>query len=85
MSNMVPIAAGPVFLPVPMATTWIYVILANIVTLIDHSGFDLPVFQKCYPHDLHHEKFRFNYGGVGWLDFVHGTLYDQRVDETKNK
>lgn len=81
---MIPIAAGPVLLHVPMATVWIYVILANIVTLIDHSGFDFPFYQES-SHDLHHEKFLYNFGGVGWLDFFHGTLYYNQENKIKNK
>ena len=80
---MIPIATGPVLLHVPMATTWIYVILANFVALIDHSGFDFTLSSAA--HDLHHEKFLYNFGGCGWLDFIHGTLYQQRAHKMKNK
>lgn len=36
-------------------------------------------------HDLHHEKFVYNYGDDGWLDFIHNTLYHQPTDKMKNK
>lgn len=85
VSNMLPIIAGPILLKAPISTAWIYVFFALIVTLIDHSGFSFPGIQDSTPHDLHHKKFIFNFGGVGWLDFLHGTGCHQSEDETKNK
>lgn len=85
ISNMLSIAAGPVLLQVPMSTTWIYVALANTVTLIDHSGFKFPFLQDTISHDLHHEKSIFNYGGVGWIDFIHNTLQHESEDKIKSK
>lgn len=82
---MMSIAAGPVLLQVPMSTTWIYVALANIVTLIDHSGFSFPFLQESMSHDLHHEKFVFNYGGVGWIDFIHNTMNPETENEIERK
>lgn len=35
-----------------------------------HSGYD---FAGARMHDLHHEKFRVNYGALGLLDWVFGT------------
>jgi sterol desaturase/sphingolipid hydroxylase (fatty acid hydroxylase superfamily) len=37
-----------------------------------HSGYDF--FKRAAKaHDVHHEKFRVNYGALGILDWVHGT------------
>ncbi|EEQ91349.2 oxidoreductase [Blastomyces dermatitidis ER-3] len=41
-----------------------------IETASVHSGYDFAGARK---HDLHHEKFRVNYGALGLLDWVFGT------------
>lgn len=84
VSNMLPIAVGPVLLQSPIATIWIYIAFANIVTLSDHSGFDFPLMKDAASHDLHHEKFIFNYG-FGFLDFLHNTMYHPTEEPTKNE
>lgn len=45
-----------------------------VETAAAHSGYDFfrPPF-KAEMHDLHHEKFNVNYGGVWMLDWLHGT------------
>lgn len=81
---MFPIIVGPILLQAPLSTTWIYVGFANAVAIIDHSGFNFPWTQDSSAHDLHHEKFIFNFGGTGWIDYLHGTLYYRNaVHETK--
>lgn len=85
-SNMLPIIVGPVLVQAPLSTAWIYVGFANVVTIIDHSGFNFPWTQDTSTHDLHHQKFIFNFGGTGWVDYLHGTLYHrQRLHEKKQK
>jgi methylsterol monooxygenase len=39
----------------------------------DHSGYDFLKLPPAELHDLHHEKFRVNYGTIGLMDWVHGT------------
>lgn len=39
----------------------------------DHSGYDFLKLPPAKLHDLHHEKFRVNYGTIGLMDWVHGT------------
>lgn len=72
-SNMLPVALPPVLLSAPAATTYLYMTLAILVTLVDHSGFNFPHLQDSTGHDLHHEKFSYNFGVAGWLDHLHGT------------
>lgn len=82
---MLPIAAGPMLLHPPVSTIWLFISLANIVTVIDHSGFNFPLIFDTTSHDLHHQKFIFNYGGCGWLDFIHNTMYHSPTDEITKK
>ncbi|KAL3457540.1 hypothetical protein BJX64DRAFT_293030 [Aspergillus heterothallicus] len=39
----------------------------------DHSGYDFLKLPPAELHDLHHEKFRVNYGTIGLMDCIHGT------------
>lgn len=39
----------------------------------DHSGYDFLKLPPAEIHDLHHEKFRVNYGTIGLMDWIHGT------------
>ncbi|KAJ5675495.1 sterol desaturase [Penicillium macrosclerotiorum] len=39
----------------------------------DHSGYDFLKLPPAELHDLHHEKFRVNYGTIGLMDWIHGT------------
>lgn len=41
-------------------------------TTCTHSGYDF-VLPSARMHDLHHEKFNVNYGGLGLMDYVMGT------------
>lgn len=39
----------------------------------DHSGYDFLKLPPAELHDLHHAKYRVNYGTVGLMDWIHGT------------
>ena len=84
ISNVLPIAAGPVLLQAPVSTIWIYVAFVNFVTLVDHSGFKFPMLKDSTVHDLHHEKFIYNYSS-SWIDYLHNTMYKTPVDDAKSK
>lgn len=49
-----------------------------------HSGYD---FAQARKHDLHHSKFRMNYGALGVLDWVLGTDVEgwDKPDKGKKK
>ena len=44
-----------------------------INTLIEHSGYHLPLLQSSEYHDFHHLKFDQNFGTFDLLDRLHGT------------
>lgn len=70
---MVPVALPPVLINTPVSTTYLFLAIATIVTLVDHSGLSFPYFQSSKDHDLHHERLTLNFGVAGWLDYLHGT------------
>ncbi|KAL3439739.1 hypothetical protein BJX65DRAFT_317728 [Aspergillus insuetus] len=54
----------------------------------DHSGYDFLKLPPAELHDLHHEKFRVNYGTIGLMDWIHGTDvvgWDKKKDTKKAK
>eukprot|EP01122_Echinamoeba_exundans_P004249 TRINITY_DN1425_c0_g1_i3.p1 TRINITY_DN1425_c0_g1~~TRINITY_DN1425_c0_g1_i3.p1 ORF type:complete len:185 (-),score=9.58 TRINITY_DN1425_c0_g1_i3:43-597(-) len=75
LSNLVPLACGPLLLRSHITTTWIWFVIATIGTEIHHSGYRFPWNLDHQPnfHDYHHEAFNFNFGLLGWLDKLHGT------------
>jgi fatty acid hydroxylase domain-containing protein 2 len=85
ISNILPIVAGPVLLQSPVSTVWIFIAYVSLGTSIDHSGFNFPKLKDSTLHDLHHEKFLYNFSGTGWIDYLHNTLCIRKDEEAKNK
>jgi len=73
LSNMLPLAMGPLLLGSHIATSWLWFSLALISTLNSHSGYHLPFFPSPEAHDFHHLKYNQCYGVLGILDYLHGT------------
>ncbi|KAI8478178.1 fatty acid hydroxylase domain-containing protein 2-like isoform X1 [Branchiostoma floridae x Branchiostoma belcheri] len=85
LSNLLPVAAGPILMGSHVATVWLWFCLALTTTSISHSGYHFPLLPSPEAHDFHHAKFnqcygvmlflRFNqcYGVMGVLDRLHGT------------
>ena len=79
VSNLFPVAVGPMLLKCHVVTAWIWYIYAVGYTVTTHSGYHLPWMMSTEYHDYHHLKSNLNYGtqvgGVGWsfLDWLHGT------------
>ena len=68
----------PIFLPLALKGTTLFsfgFFLAFELweAAADHSGYDFLKLPPAEIHDLHHEKFRVNYGTLGIMDWIHGT------------
>ncbi|KAH8430609.1 sterol desaturase family protein [Aspergillus melleus] len=72
LANVLPIALPPQILRSHVVTFWVFLGYELLETGMVHSGFDF--WGVARMHDLHHERFRVNFGGLGVLDWVHGTL-----------
>ncbi|XP_058447615.1 fatty acid hydroxylase domain-containing protein 2-like [Malaya genurostris] len=73
ISDLMPVYIGPALMvshPVTMAIWFVFVMMD---TLVDHSGYHLPVLGSSEQHDYHHLKFNQCYGLFGWWDTLHGT------------
>lgn len=72
VANMLPIALPPLALGTHILTMWAFVAWQLVETATVHSGFDF--FRgAARKHDRHHERFNVYFGGIGVLDFLHGT------------
>lgn len=74
LANVAPITAPLAIRGGHVVTFCIYLAYALLETAAAHSGYDFfqPPF-KAERHDLHHEKFNVNYGGLWVMDYLHGT------------
>ncbi|XP_066271951.1 fatty acid hydroxylase domain-containing protein 2-like isoform X2 [Branchiostoma lanceolatum] len=73
LSNVLPVAAGPVLMGSHVATVWLWFCLALTTTSVSHSGYHFPLLPSPEAHDFHHAKFNQCYGVMGVLDRLHGT------------
>ncbi|KAK9350881.1 fatty acid hydroxylase superfamily-domain-containing protein [Lipomyces doorenjongii] len=79
----------PIFLPLMLVRGHIlsfftFFAFQLFETATVHSGYDF-VWPRAKMHDLHHEKFIVNFGGLGLLDYLHGTSDKARTDKLKEK
>lgn len=75
VSNILPVLLPPQLLRCHVVTWWIFLGIALLGTTTVHSGYDFFWGGVARAHDLHHEKFRVNFGSLKVLDWIHGT-YD---------
>ena len=74
IQDWLPSLFGGMLLGAHVYTLVFYLFLTAMATQNDHSGFLMPwEMEDTNYHDVHHEKFTVNYGGIGLLDGLHGT------------
>ncbi|CAK9016578.1 Fatty acid hydroxylase domain-containing protein 2 [Durusdinium trenchii] len=73
MSNMTPIALGPLVSGCHAWLIFVWVAVALFSTLAGHSGYHFPFMPSPEAHDFHHKFFNVNYGALKMLDRLHGT------------
>lgn len=56
VSNLLPVALGPIIMGSHLATAWLWFSLALMSTTVAHSGYHLPLFPSPEAHDYHHLK-----------------------------
>lgn len=82
LANTLPIVLPLALRRAHVLTFCMYLGLALFETCCAHSGYDFfqfPILGTM--HDLHHEKFNVNFGGMAWLDWICGTARFRRLDE----
>ncbi|OAA70639.1 Fatty acid hydroxylase [Cordyceps fumosorosea ARSEF 2679] len=84
VANALPIALPPALLRAHVLTLWVFVALQLVETATVHSGYDF-FGGLARKHDRHHERFDVYFGGIGLLDWLHGTDEADRADKAKKK
>ncbi|KAJ1323417.1 fatty acid hydroxylase domain-containing protein 2 [Microdochium nivale] len=82
LANTMPIAIPPLLLHSHVLTVWVFIALMLLETTTVHSGYDF-LAGAARKHDLHHEVFSVNFGGLGLMDWVHGTGTKKRAVVTQ--
>jgi methylsterol monooxygenase len=70
LANTIPIVLPMMLMSSHVLTFSLFLTSQLVETSSVHSGYD---FAAARAHDLHHEKFRMNYGALGIMDWVLGT------------
>uniref|UniRef100_A0A1Q3FPV0 Putative fatty acid hydroxylase domain-containing protein 2 n=1 Tax=Culex tarsalis TaxID=7177 RepID=A0A1Q3FPV0_CULTA len=73
ISDLWPVYLGPAMLKCHVFTTALWFAFVMMDTLVDHSGYHLPILGSSEMHDYHHQMFNQCFGLFGWLDNLHGT------------
>jgi sterol desaturase/sphingolipid hydroxylase (fatty acid hydroxylase superfamily) len=84
LANTIPIVLPMMLMHSHVLTFSLFLTSQLIETSSVHSGYD---FAAARAHDLHHEKFRMNYGAIGMMDWLCGTDvegWDKPKGEKKN-
>ncbi|MCJ1319788.1 hypothetical protein MMC15_005124 [Xylographa vitiligo] len=71
LANTLPVGVPPAALRCHVVTFWAFLALELLETSTVHSGYDFVGWAA--RHDEHHERFSVWFGGLGWLDWLHGT------------
>ncbi|RDL36162.1 Uncharacterized protein BP5553_06774 [Venustampulla echinocandica] len=70
LANTIPIVLPLMLMRANIITFGLFLTSQLAETSSVHSGYD---FAAARQHDLHHEKFRVNYGAIGLMDYILGT------------
>ncbi|PLB54518.1 sterol desaturase [Aspergillus steynii IBT 23096] len=73
LANVLPITLPLYLKGAHMLSLMAFVLFELWEAAADHSGYDFLKLPPAEIHDLHHEKFRVNYGTIGLMDWIHGT------------
>lgn len=83
-ANTLPIVLPPLLLRSHVLTLWAFLAYQLVETATVHSGYDF--FRGlARKHDRHHERFDVYFGGLGFLDWLHGTDETDRASAKKKK
>lgn len=76
ISNVLPLLVGPMLVRAHVTTVWLWTLMGIFGTQFHHCGYQFTPQWDLQPrfHDRHHETNDCNFGLVGALDWLHGTL-----------
>lgn len=56
LSNLLPVAVGPLLMKSHILTSWIWFVVASTTAITSHSGYHMPFLPSPEAHDYHHLK-----------------------------
>ena len=75
--NILPVILGPLILQSHVITFLLFQLFAIINTINSHSGYNIPLLFNPIDHDIHHLKYKYNFGILNILDKFHNTYYNK--------
>jgi sterol desaturase/sphingolipid hydroxylase (fatty acid hydroxylase superfamily) len=72
-SNIIPVVLGPLLCQSHLFTFLLFQFIAIVNTVSVHSGYKIPFLINPTTHDIHHMKYKYNFGVIDILDRIHGT------------
>lgn len=84
VANALPVALPPLALRAHVVVAWAFVAAQLLETALVHSGYDV-LAGAARRHDRHHERFNVYFGGIGLLDWLHGTVEPAKAEPAKAK
>lgn len=73
IANVTPVLVAPLITGLPWPWVKLWIVMVTVNTLMSHSGYWFGEF-----HDIHHEKFTWNYGVFGLMDQAFSTYHYPR-------
>lgn len=81
-ANILPVSTPPQIVRAHILVNWLFLGFVLFETVVVHSGYDFAGGVAAM-HDLHHERFRGNYGTIGVVDRLMGT-YRRREEKPRD-
>ena len=76
-SNILPVVLGPLLCKSHFITLLLFQFMAVVNTVSVHSGYIFPFMINPSGHDIHHMKYKYNFGVIDILDKFHGTYLEK--------
>ena len=77
--NIIPVVLGPLLCESHFITLLLFQFMAIVNTVSVHSGYKIPFLINPTSHDIHHLKYKYNFGVINLLDKIHGTYLENKL------
>lgn len=74
-SNIITAMCGPILLQPHLYTIIFVAYISIIFNTLSHSCYEFNYIYSAKFHDVHHDKYKYNYGLIGMMDKLFGTLH----------
>ena len=78
--NVFSVGLGPVIFQIPPPYLYLWYLIVSLNALFSHSGLYVPYLIE-ENHDLHHFHYNCFYGLTVYLDWIYGTMFQEKKEE----